>query len=187
VLSLELVREPASASGNDTAAATGTTTAAGAALLRASSGGVERFSIAADGATAVHYGGVAVKRGGVTAGAGGVLVESGGLEVKGGITLLSGALKLTTPQGLDVAGGGLRASISEPTAAALTAASTAAGFAGAVLCVEASHAAIGAPFTLVQGVVAGSAVLNVTSAGDLQTAGSVSAQGSVTASGLLTH
>jgi hypothetical protein len=54
VLSLEMAREPASTSGNDTSAAT-------AALLRASSGGVERFSIAADGATAVHRGGLAVK------------------------------------------------------------------------------------------------------------------------------
>jgi hypothetical protein len=182
VLSLELAREPASASGNDTAAGAST---ASAALLRASSGGVERFSIAADGATAVHYGGLAVKRGGVTVGAGGVHVESGGLEVKGGITLLSGALKLTTPQGLDVAGGGLRASTSEPAAAAVTAAATAAGYAGAVLRVEAALAAVGAPFKLVQGVVAGVAVLNVTSAGDVQTAGSVSAQGSVTAEGLL--
>jgi hypothetical protein len=178
VLSLEMAREPASASGNDT-------TAASTALLRASSGGVERFSIAADGATAVHYGGLAVKRGGVTVGAGGVHVESGGLEVKGGITLLSGALKLTTPQGLNVSGGGLRASTSEPTAAAVTAEATAAGFAGAVLRVEASHAAVSAPFKLVQGVVAGAAVLNVTSAGDVQTAGSVLAQGSVTAEGLL--
>jgi hypothetical protein len=182
VLSLELAREPASASGNDTTAGASTTSAA---LLRAASGGVERFSIAADGATAVHYGGLAVKRGGVTVGAGGVHVESGGLEVKGGITLLSGALKLTTPQGLDIAGGGLRASTSEPTAAAVTAAATAAGYAGAVLRVEAAHAAVNAPFKLVQGVVAGAAVLNVTSAGDVQTAGSVSAQGSVTAGGLL--
>jgi hypothetical protein len=98
-----------------------------------------------------------VQWGGDTVGAGGVHVESGGLEVKGGITLLSGALKLTTPdckQGLDVSGGGLRASTSELTAAALTAAATAAataaGFAGAVLRLEASHADLSAPFKLVQ-------------------------------------
>jgi hypothetical protein len=51
VLSLEIARKPASASSNGTVAA-GTvaagTTAASAALLRASVGGVERFSIAAD-------------------------------------------------------------------------------------------------------------------------------------------
>jgi hypothetical protein len=84
VLSSELAREPASSTGDGTAAGATAT----AALLRASSGGVERFSIAADGAPAAHFDGLAVQRGGVTVGAGGVHVERGGLAVKAR-TLLS--------------------------------------------------------------------------------------------------
>ncbi len=52
-----------------------------AALFSASSGGVERFTLASSGRTTVHTGGVQVESGGVTVSAGGLVVESGGAMV----------------------------------------------------------------------------------------------------------
>ncbi len=52
-----------------------------AALLSASSGGVERLTLAASGRTTVHTGGIQVESGGVTVSAGGLAVESGGAMV----------------------------------------------------------------------------------------------------------
>jgi hypothetical protein len=92
------------------------------------------------------------------------------------------------PQGLDVAGNGLRACYKQTYSSSSDCSSNSSRLrrsSAATVCVGASHAAVAAPFKLVQGVVAGAAVLNVTSAGDVQTAGSVSVQGSVTAGGLL--
>ena len=69
--------------------------------------------------------------GGVSVETGGLSVGSGGIAVQGGITLISGKLELPTAQGLDVNGGGLRASTASPTDPAATLVASSVGYAGA--------------------------------------------------------
>ncbi|KAG5188017.1 hypothetical protein JKP88DRAFT_347960 [Tribonema minus] len=178
VLSLDLAAAPGAAG-------------ADAALLRATCGGEECLHIGAGGAVTVRRGGVAVERGGLTVASGGVSVGGGGLEVQGGIVVASGTLRLPSDEGMTVDGGGISVSSRGANAAALTAAATARGFAGAVVRVEAAHGGGGgsgiggSAFRLLEGAVGGEVVLEVGGDGAVSAAGDLSSRGDVVADGAL--